>query len=93
MFGDLKIGLKMVSKSKELFKKTHTNSAAGIRGIPKQRQSYSTALDPMIASVSVWHGKWWTKDLQISMFLKADGLNGSMLNIQPNRNKTDAQPV
>jgi hypothetical protein len=57
MFGDLKIGRKVVSKSKALFKKTHTNLTAGIPGIPKQRRSYYTEHDPMNIPVSVWHGK------------------------------------
>ena len=57
MFGDLKIGRKVASKSKVLFKKTHTNLTAGIPGIPKQRRSYYTEHDPMNIPVSVWHGK------------------------------------
>jgi hypothetical protein len=57
MFGGLKIGKKAVSKSKAPFKKTHTNSKAGIPGIPKPKPSYYTEHDPMNTPVSVWHGK------------------------------------
>jgi hypothetical protein len=87
MFGSLKIGIKVVSKSKVLFRKTQTNSTTGIPDIPKQKRSYCTEDDPMNVPVSVWHGKCWTKDLQIFMFLKADGMNGLMPTIQPSPNK------